>query len=89
MAQNQNPLAMPPGPDPALKRLERFPLGQIAAVPDDPQWQLPAAVQRHLDHTRRRAAAAERLGARLAKLAAELDRCHDPSPGSCFWHWRR
>jgi MerR family transcriptional regulator, thiopeptide resistance regulator len=63
-----------------LRRLG-FPLGQIAAVLDDPQWQLPAAVQRHLDHTRRRAAAAARLGARLAKLAAELDRRHDPSPG--------
>jgi hypothetical protein len=24
MARNQNPPAMPPGPDPALKRLERF-----------------------------------------------------------------
>jgi DNA-binding transcriptional MerR regulator/uncharacterized glyoxalase superfamily protein PhnB len=63
-----------------LRRLG-FPLGQIATVLDDPQWQLPAAVRRHLDHTRRRAAAAARLGARLAKLAAELDRRHDPSPG--------
>jgi DNA-binding transcriptional MerR regulator len=63
-----------------LRRLG-FPLGQIAAVLDDPQWQLPAAVQRHLAHTRRRAAAATRLCARLARLAAELDRRHDPSPG--------
>ena len=63
-----------------LRRLG-FPLGQIASVLDDPQWQLPAAVARHLDHTRRRAAAAARLCTRLAKMAAELDRRQDPSPG--------
>jgi DNA-binding transcriptional MerR regulator len=62
-----------------LRRLG-FPLGQIACVLDDPQWQLQAAVQRHLDHTRRRAAAAARLCARLTKMAAELDRHQDPSP---------
>jgi DNA-binding transcriptional MerR regulator/uncharacterized glyoxalase superfamily protein PhnB len=63
-----------------LRRLG-FPLAQIASVLDDPQWQLAAAVQRHLDHTRRKAAAAARLCARLAKMAAELDRRHDPSSG--------
>jgi DNA-binding transcriptional MerR regulator/uncharacterized glyoxalase superfamily protein PhnB len=61
-----------------LRRLG-FPLGQIAAVLDDPHWQLPGAVHRHLDHTRQRAAAAARLCARLARMAAELDRRHDPS----------
>jgi MerR family transcriptional regulator, thiopeptide resistance regulator len=63
-----------------LRRLG-FPLGQIACVLDDPAWQLPAAVRRHLDDTRRRAAAAVRLCARLGTLAAQLDRSQDPSPG--------
>lgn len=63
-----------------LRRLG-FPLGQIAAVLDDPRWQLGPAVQRHLDHTRRRAAAAAQLSARLAKMAAGLDRRQDPAPG--------
>jgi MerR family transcriptional regulator, thiopeptide resistance regulator len=63
-----------------LRRLG-FPLGQIGPVLDDPRWQLPAAVRRHLDHTRRRADAAARLCARLGKMAAELDRRQDPSPG--------
>jgi MerR family transcriptional regulator, thiopeptide resistance regulator len=63
-----------------LRRLG-FPLGQIASMLDDPQWQLQTAVHRHLDHTRHRAAAAARLCARLAKMAAELDRRQDPSPG--------
>jgi DNA-binding transcriptional MerR regulator/uncharacterized glyoxalase superfamily protein PhnB len=63
-----------------LRRLG-FPLAQIASVLDDPQWQLSAAVQRHLDHTRGRAAAAARLSARLARMAAELDQRHGPSSG--------
>jgi DNA-binding transcriptional MerR regulator/uncharacterized glyoxalase superfamily protein PhnB len=63
-----------------LRRLG-FPLGQIAAVLDDPEWQLPAAVQRHLDHTRSRAATGARLCARLAKMAAELGRQQNPAPG--------
>lgn len=62
-----------------LRRLG-FPLGQIAAALDDPQWQLQGAVQRHLDDTRRRAAAAARLCARLAKIAAEFDRSQGPPP---------
>jgi len=63
-----------------LRRLG-FPLGQIAAALDDPQWQLQAAVRRHLDDTRHRAAAAARLCARLAKLAAGLDQNQGPPPG--------
>jgi MerR family transcriptional regulator, thiopeptide resistance regulator len=62
-----------------LRRLG-FPLGQIAAALDDPQWQLRGAVQRHLDHTRQRAATATRLCARLAKVTAELDRNQGPPP---------
>jgi MerR family transcriptional regulator, thiopeptide resistance regulator len=67
-----------------LRRLG-FPLGQIASVLDDPRWQLPAAVRRHLDHTRRRADAAARLSARLTRMAAELDRRQDPSPGELLF----
>lgn len=63
-----------------LRRLG-FPLGQIASVLDDPRWQLSAAVRRHLEHTRSRADAAARLCARLGRMAAELDRREDPSPG--------
>jgi DNA-binding transcriptional MerR regulator len=62
-----------------LRRLG-FPLGQIAAMLDDPRWQLTPAVQRHLDHTRRRAAAAAQLCARLAKMAASLDQRQHPAP---------
>jgi MerR family transcriptional regulator, thiopeptide resistance regulator len=63
-----------------LRRLG-FPLGQIAVMLDDPGWQLAPAVQQHLDHTRRRAAAAAQLCARLAKMAAGLDQRQDPTPG--------
>lgn len=61
-----------------LRRLG-FPLGQIAAMLDDPGWQLGPAVQQHLDHTRRRAAAATQLCARLAKMAAGLDQRQPPA----------
>jgi MerR family transcriptional regulator, thiopeptide resistance regulator len=62
-----------------LRRLG-FPLGQIASVLEGPEWNLAAAVARHLDHTRRRAAIATQLCARLARMAGELDRQKDPSP---------
>jgi DNA-binding transcriptional MerR regulator/uncharacterized glyoxalase superfamily protein PhnB len=54
-----------------LRRLG-FPLDQIARVLDDPQWEMRAAVQRHLDVTRRRAQAATRLCTRLSGMAAAL-----------------
>src|ERR1035438_9326550 len=44
----------------ALRRLG-FPLDQVAQVLNDPQWELRAAVERHLELTRRRAQAAPRL----------------------------
>lgn len=62
-----------------LRRLG-FPLEQIAAVLDDPRWQLQPAVQQHLDHTRQRAAVAARLCTRLTLMANELSRSLDPSP---------
>jgi DNA-binding transcriptional MerR regulator len=62
-----------------LRRLG-FPLEQITSVLDDPEWQLPAAVDRHLAHTQQRAAIAARLCARLADMAAELARQDNPSP---------
>ena len=54
-----------------LRRLG-FPLEEIAAVLDDPQWKMPAAINRHLDDTRRRAAIAARLVARLSEMSAQL-----------------
>lgn len=62
-----------------LRRLG-FPLAQITAVLDDADWQLPAAFRRHLDDTRRRVAIASRLSTRLARMTAELERQHNPSP---------
>jgi MerR, DNA binding len=61
-----------------LRRLG-FPLEQVMSVLDDPQWELAAAVSRHLEETRRRAASAARLGAQLAGMAAELVRQDIPS----------
>jgi MerR family transcriptional regulator, thiopeptide resistance regulator len=62
-----------------LRRLG-FPLGQIASVLEDPQWNLSAAVDRHLEHMQRRAAIAAQLCARLARMSAELCRQEDPAP---------
>src|ERR1700691_5472333 len=61
-----------------LRRLG-FPLDQIAAVSEDPKWQLAPAVDRHLNHTQHRAAVAARLCTRLASMAAELARQDNPS----------
>jgi len=66
-----------------LRRLG-FPLDQIAAVLEDPKWQLATAVDRHLNHTQHRAAIAARLCTRLASMAAELARQDNPSPEQLF-----
>src|ERR1700722_5143684 len=66
-----------------LRRLG-FPLDQVMSVLDDPQWELAAAVSRHLEETRRRAASAARLSAQLAGMAAELARQDIPSAEQLF-----
>jgi DNA-binding transcriptional MerR regulator/uncharacterized glyoxalase superfamily protein PhnB len=66
-----------------LRRLG-FPLDQISSVLDDPQWQLGPAVRRHLEHARDKAVIAARLAARLAVMAAELDRQDHPSAQQLF-----
>src|SRR5580704_14077696 len=48
-----------------LRRLG-FPLEQITNVLEDPEWQLPTAIDRHLADTQNRAAIATRLCSRLA-----------------------
>ncbi len=54
-----------------LRRLG-FPLGQIAQVLNDPDWELRAAVERHRELTQRRAEIAARLCTRLSGMAAKL-----------------
>jgi len=67
-----------------LRRLG-FPLDQIAGVLEDPQWQLPGAIERHLEHTRQRAAIAARLCNRLAGMSAGLAADDgNPSPDQLF-----
>lgn len=66
-----------------LRRLG-FPLEQVAAVLGDPEWQLPLAVRRHLEHTREQAEAAARLSGRLADMAAALDRDDHPASEQLF-----
>jgi MerR family transcriptional regulator, thiopeptide resistance regulator len=66
-----------------LRRLG-FPLDQITPVLEDPQWQLAAAVRRHLKHTQDRAAIAARLCSRLTMMAAALDRHDRPSSDELF-----
>lgn len=61
-----------------------FSLEQIAAALDDPEWQLVPAVDRHLRHTQNRAADAARLCARLAAMAAELERQDTPTWDQMF-----
>src|SRR5215831_3880714 len=61
-----------------------FPLSQVAEVLAEPQWQLAPAIDRHLADARLRAAAASRLCARLAVMAAELARQEHPSPQELF-----
>jgi MerR family transcriptional regulator, thiopeptide resistance regulator len=67
-----------------LMRRLGFPLDQITPVLDDPEWQLGSAVDRHLSHTKERAAIAARLCARLTSMAAELARHDNPSPEQLF-----
>jgi MerR family transcriptional regulator, thiopeptide resistance regulator len=66
-----------------LRRLG-FPLDQIASALDDPEWQLAAAVDRHLGHAQRQAASAARLCNQLATMAAELAQQENPSPEQLF-----
>jgi MerR family transcriptional regulator, thiopeptide resistance regulator len=68
----------------ALLRRLGFPLEQITSVLDDPEWQLAAAVRRHLAHIRESAAAAARLCGRLADMATAIDREDHPAAGQLF-----
>lgn len=66
--------------------LRRLGLGlhRIGDVLDDPKWQLPDAVQCHLDDTRRRVAVATSLQSRLSKMASSLAEFDDPSTEELF-----
>ncbi|MDJ0394076.1 MerR family transcriptional regulator [Rhodococcus sp. G-MC3] len=67
-----------------LRRLG-FPLEQISHVLDDPDWDLSAAVQRHLTDTQRRAAVASALRDRLTVMADQLaTHTTSPSPDQMF-----
>lgn len=66
-----------------LRRLG-FRLEDIADVLGNPAWQLPAAINRHLDDTRRRAAIATRLTAHLSEMSAQLQANRDPSIDQLF-----
>ncbi len=66
-----------------LRRLG-FPLEQIAAVVDEPEWQLAAALRRHLEQAREQAAAAARLCGRLADMASALETEDHPAAGQLF-----
>jgi DNA-binding transcriptional MerR regulator/uncharacterized glyoxalase superfamily protein PhnB len=68
----------------SLLRRVGFPLDEIADVLRDPRWQLPAAVQRHLDDTARRIDIAQSLRARLSRMAAGLADHDSPSPDELF-----
>jgi MerR family transcriptional regulator, thiopeptide resistance regulator len=66
-----------------LRRLG-FPLHQISAVLEDPEWQLGPAINRHMRDTQTRAAVANRLCTRLGAMKAELARQDNPSPEQLF-----
>jgi MerR family transcriptional regulator, thiopeptide resistance regulator len=66
-----------------LRRLG-FPLDQIAAVLDHPEWQLGAAIDRHLTEVQRRAAITASLASRLATMSLALARQDNPSPELLF-----
>jgi MerR family transcriptional regulator, thiopeptide resistance regulator len=66
-----------------LRRLG-FGLNRIGDVLDDPQWQLPDAVQCHLEDTRRRVAVATSLQSRLSRMASSLAAFDDPSTEELF-----
>ena len=59
-------------------------LEEIAAALEEPQWQLPTAVHRHLADTTKRLDATSRLRARLAAMCDELDRDTGPSTDELF-----
>jgi DNA-binding transcriptional MerR regulator len=54
-----------------LRRLG-LPLGQIGHALDDPAWDLPGAMSRHLDNLEHRMEASTRLHSRLKKLVTTL-----------------
>ena len=66
-----------------LRRLG-FPLDDIAEALIDPQWQLPTAINRHLDDTRRRAAIAARLTSHLSEISALVNAHQQPSATQLF-----
>jgi MerR family transcriptional regulator, thiopeptide resistance regulator len=66
-----------------LRRLG-FPLDQIAAVLDHPEWQLGPAIDHHLVEVQRRAAISASLASRLATMSLALARQDNPSPEQLF-----
>jgi DNA-binding transcriptional MerR regulator/uncharacterized glyoxalase superfamily protein PhnB len=66
-----------------LRRLG-FPLDQIARVLNNPEWELRAAVDRHLELTQRRAEIAARLCTRLSGMAANLAGRDHPAADELF-----
>jgi DNA-binding transcriptional MerR regulator len=68
----------------ALLRRLGLRLDEIAAALDEPQWQLPTAMRRHLAEITERLDATSRLRARLAAMCEELDRDTGPSTDKLF-----
>jgi len=68
----------------ALLRRLGLRLEEIAAALNEPQWQLPTAVRRHLADTTERLEATSRLRTRLAAMSEELDRDASPSIDELF-----
>jgi uncharacterized glyoxalase superfamily protein PhnB len=68
----------------ALLRRLGLGLDEIAPALDQPQWEIRAAVRRHLVDTTARLEATRRLRARLAAMADELDRTAVPSTERVF-----
>lgn len=68
----------------ALLRRVGLPLDRIGASIDRPDWALGAAVTRHLELERQRAATAARLAERLATMAGRLDQQPDLPPADLF-----
>ena len=66
-----------------LRRLG-FPLDQIAAVLEHPEWQLGPAIDHHLTDARRRAAITASLVTRLATMSAALARRDKLVPEQLF-----
>jgi MerR family transcriptional regulator, thiopeptide resistance regulator len=66
-----------------LRRLG-FPLEQVAAVLEHPEWQLGPAIDRHLADVQRQAAITASLATRLATMSAALARQDKPSTEELF-----